>query len=65
MDSGGGGPKEVCSVSTAIPLLGATAVAIMAFGGDRDLSDDSTGEFCRSLFQVVFLSLGPELGDRR
>jgi len=41
----------------SIPLLGATAVAIMAFGA-IGLSDDSTGEFCRSLFQVVFLSLG-------
>lgn len=41
----------------AMPLLGATAVAIMAFGA-IGLSNDSTGEFCRSLFQVVFLSLG-------
>ncbi|MCG8416144.1 MAG: efflux RND transporter permease subunit, partial [Pseudomonadales bacterium] len=41
---------------TALPLLGATAVAIMAFGA-IGLSDDSTGEFCRSLFQVVFISL--------
>ncbi len=41
---------------TAWPLLGATAVAIMAFGA-IGLSDDSTGEFCRSLFQVVFISL--------
>jgi len=41
---------------TAFPLLGATAVAIMAFGA-IGLSDDSTGEFCRSLFKVVFLSL--------
>lgn len=41
---------------TAMPLLGATAVAIMAFGA-IGLSDDSTGEFCRSLFQVVFISL--------
>lgn len=41
---------------TAMPLLGATAVAIMAFGA-IGLSDDSTGEFCRSLFQVVLISL--------
>ena len=41
----------------ALPLLGATAVAILAFGA-IGLSQDSTGEFCRSLFQVVFLSLG-------
>ncbi|GJL65376.1 MAG: multidrug transporter AcrB [Nitrospirales bacterium] len=47
--------KEVVS-QTAVPLLGATAVAIMAFGA-IGLSDDSTGEFCRSLFQVVLISL--------
>ena len=41
---------------TAIPLLGATAVAIMAFAA-IGTSDDATGEFCRSLFQVVFVSL--------
>ncbi|MGD8843479.1 MAG: efflux RND transporter permease subunit, partial [Gammaproteobacteria bacterium] len=41
---------------TALPLLGATAVAIMAFGA-IGLSDDSTGEFCKSLFQVVLISL--------
>jgi len=40
----------------SLPLLGATAVAVMAFGA-IGLSQDSTGEFCRSLFQVVFLSL--------
>ena len=34
----------------------ATAVAIMAFGA-IGLSDDATGEFCRSLFQVVLISL--------
>jgi multidrug efflux pump subunit AcrB len=42
---------------TAIPLLGATIVAILAFAA-IGTSDDSTGEFCRSLFQVVFISLG-------
>jgi len=42
---------------TSMPLLGATAVAIMAFGA-IGLSEDSTGEFCRSLFRVVFISLG-------
>ena len=47
--------QEVVS-QTALPLLGATAVAIMAFGA-IGLSDDSTGEFCRSLFQVVLISL--------
>jgi len=42
---------------TAIPLLGATVVAILAFAA-IGTSDDKTGEFCRSLFQVVFVSLG-------
>ena len=41
---------------TSLPLLGATAVAVLAFGA-IGLSNDSTGEFCRSLFQVVFISL--------
>nr|NIS41895.1 efflux RND transporter permease subunit [Desulfuromonadales bacterium] len=35
---------------------GATAVAIMAFGA-IGLSDDSTGEFCQSLFKVVLIAL--------
>ena len=41
---------------SAIPLLGATAIAIIAFAA-IGTSDDSTGEFCRSLFQVVLVSL--------
>jgi multidrug efflux pump subunit AcrB len=41
---------------TGIPLLGATAIAILAFAA-IGTSNDSTGEFCRSLFQVVFVSL--------
>jgi multidrug efflux pump subunit AcrB len=41
---------------TAIPLLGATVIAILAFAA-IGTSDDSTGEFCRSLFQVVLVSL--------
>lgn len=41
---------------TAIPLFGATFVAILGFAA-IGTSDDSTGEFCRSLFQVVFISL--------
>jgi multidrug efflux pump subunit AcrB len=41
---------------TAIPLLGATLVAMLAFA-PIGTSDDSTGEFCRSLFQVVVVSL--------
>lgn len=41
---------------TALPLLGATIVAILAFL-PIGLSPDSTGEFCISLFQVVAISL--------
>jgi multidrug efflux pump subunit AcrB len=41
---------------TAVPLLGATVIAILAFAA-IGTSDDSTGEFCRSLFQVVLVSL--------
>ncbi|MBW2272562.1 MAG: efflux RND transporter permease subunit [Deltaproteobacteria bacterium] len=40
----------------AMPLLGATVVAVLAFAA-IGTSQDSTGEFCRSLFQVVFASL--------
>ena len=38
------------------PLLGATLIAILAFAA-IGTSNDSTGEFCRSLFQVVMVSL--------
>jgi len=41
---------------TAVPLLGATLIAMLAFA-PIGTSDDSTGEFCRSLFQVVVVSL--------
>ncbi|MEM9445828.1 MAG: efflux RND transporter permease subunit [Verrucomicrobiota bacterium] len=41
----------------AVPLAGATLVAILAFG-PIGLSDDSTGEFCNSLFVVLYISLG-------
>jgi len=40
----------------SLPLAGATAVAIMAFAA-IGLSEDSTGEYCRSLFRVVCISL--------
>ena len=39
------------------PLLGATVVAIVAFAA-IGTSDDATGEYCRSLFTVIFISLG-------
>jgi multidrug efflux pump subunit AcrB len=41
---------------TMWPLFGATVVAILAFG-PIGFSPDSTGEFCKSLFQVVGYSL--------
>ena len=47
--------SEVVSQS-AIPLLGATVIAILAFAA-VGTSQDKTGEFCRSLFQVVEVSL--------
>ncbi len=40
----------------AIPLFGATVVAVMAFAA-IGTSQDSTGEFCRSLYQVILYSL--------
>ncbi len=47
--------KSVVS-QTAVPLLGATAVAIAAFAA-IGTSDDSTGEYTRSLFSVILISL--------
>jgi multidrug efflux pump subunit AcrB len=41
---------------TIWPLLGATIVAVLAFTG-IGLSQDNTGEFTRSLFQVVMISM--------
>ncbi len=41
---------------TIWPLLGATVVAILAFAA-IGVSRDSTGEYCRSLFQVILISL--------
>jgi multidrug efflux pump subunit AcrB len=41
---------------TAMPLLGATVVAVLAFAS-IGTSKDSTGEYCRSLFQVILISL--------
>ncbi len=46
---------EVVS-QTQMPLLGATIIAVLAFWG-IGMSQDSTGEFCRSLFQVMMISL--------
>ena len=41
---------------TKWPLFGATVVAVLAFAA-IGVSQDSTGEFCRSLFQVILYSL--------
>lgn len=41
---------------TQWPLLGATVIAILAFA-PIGLSPDSVGEFCNSLFKVLFISL--------
>lgn len=38
------------------PLLGATAIAVIAFAA-IGLSEDSTGEYCNSLFWVILISL--------
>jgi multidrug efflux pump subunit AcrB len=41
---------------TTWPLLGATLIATLAFA-PIGLSPDSTGEYCRSLFDVIWISL--------
>ncbi len=41
---------------TAIPLLGATVIAVLAFAA-IGTSDDSTGEYTRSMFTVILISL--------
>lgn len=59
MQRGIPGPKaarEVVSQSLW-PLFGATVVAVLAFAA-IGLSQDSTGEYTRSLFQVILISLG-------
>jgi multidrug efflux pump subunit AcrB len=48
--------REVVA-ATQLPLLGATAVAVLAFTA-IGFSPGNVGEFCRSLFQVMALSLG-------
>jgi multidrug efflux pump subunit AcrB len=42
---------------TAVPLLGATVVAVTAFAA-IGTSPDSTGEYCATLFWVILISLG-------
>jgi multidrug efflux pump subunit AcrB len=41
---------------TGVPLLGATVIAILAFAS-IGTSQDSTGEYCRTLFSVILISL--------
>ncbi|PVZ82447.1 MFS transporter [Serratia sp. S1B] len=41
---------------TMLPLLGGTVIAILAFA-PIGLSNDATGEYCKSLFQVLLISL--------
>lgn len=48
--------KEVVA-QTIWPLFGATIIAILSFAA-IGLSQDSTGEYTRSLFQVLLISLG-------
>jgi len=47
--------KEVVA-QNAVPLLGATAVAVLAFAAIGTM-DSSTGEFTRSLYYVILISL--------
>ena len=47
--------KEVVS-QNSMPLLAATAVAIMAFASIGGMSN-STGEYCQSLYYVILISL--------
>lgn len=58
MQEGKSGPSAAVEVvkQTQIPLLGATVIAAIAFA-PIGLSPDNTGEFCKSLFQVVSISL--------
>ncbi|UCF91926.1 MAG: efflux RND transporter permease subunit [Desulfobacterales bacterium] len=47
--------REVVA-QTGIPLLGATIIAVLAFAS-IGVSQDSTGEYCRTLFSVILISL--------
>ena len=56
----GGNPEQVAKetvAKTTWPLLGGTAVAVLAFAA-IGLSQDATGEYCFSLFLVILFSLG-------
>ncbi len=56
-----GGEDKMVAVRQAVsenqwPLFGATAIGVIAFAA-IGLSDDSTGEYCNSLFWVILISL--------
>ncbi|MDH3731918.1 MAG: efflux RND transporter permease subunit, partial [Gemmatimonadota bacterium] len=58
---GAGEDREQAAIAVvkqqAVPLFGATAIAILAFAA-IGTSQDSTGEYTRSLYQVILFSLG-------
>ena len=58
MAQGKSGFEAACSIvgQTAVPMLGGTIVAIVAFAA-IGTSQDSTGEYCRTLFSVILISL--------
>ena len=58
MKKGESSHDAACAVvaQNALPMLGGTAVAVTAFAA-IGTSDDSTGEYCRSLFSVILISL--------
>ena len=58
MEQGMDGLKAAKQVvgQNSIPLLGATAVAILAFASIGGMTNN-TGEFCRALFYVILISL--------
>ena len=58
MKKGESSYDSACAVvaQNALPMLGGTAVAVTAFAA-IGTSDDSTGEYCRSLFSVILISL--------
>lgn len=58
MAKGKSGFEAACEIvgQTTLPMLGGTIVAIVAFAA-IGTSQDSTGEYCRTLFNVILFSL--------
>lgn len=58
MAKGKSGFEAACDIvgQTTLPMLGGTIVAIVAFAA-IGTSQDSTGEYCRTLFSVILFSL--------